>query len=306
MITIVMPTFNKAYRIKITLEYFKFLKSHQKVEFIVVNDGSTDNTSKVVDEYFASLSHRHFKKVKVINTKNKGRASARNEGIYAAENDLILFIDDDIIVDPNLAEEHISKHKKGDKLIVRGAIFELPYLKFFEDPSSGEMQDGSILTNALKTQIIKNYGGFDSLYNNYLIKSKKVSKFENDIKSLYEVTDETNSDDRWIGCVGANFSISKRSAETIGYFDVNFGHTWGCEDLEFGYRLSKSGHKFSFNPLAICYHMSHVRKNYVDDHQKNMGYFISKYRDYQLELLQRYFNEEISLLGWLNMKHGRI
>lgn len=305
MITIVMPTFNKASRIKIALKYLKFLKSHQDVELIIINDGSTDNTKKVVDDYFSSLPQHYYKRVKVINTENKGRASARNEGFFAAENDLVLFLDDDVIVDPNLVEEHISRHKKENGLVVRGKIFDLPYLKFFKDPSSGEMQNGCILTNALKSQIIINYDNFDLLYNSYLDKRRKVSKFENDIENLYKFTNEMNLSDRWIGCVGANFSVSKRSAEKIGYFDVNFGHTWGCEDLEFGYRLSKIGQKFSFNPFAICYHMNHFRKNYVDDHQKNMSYFISKYCDYQLELLQRYFNEEISLLDWLNMKHRR-
>lgn len=305
MITIVMPTFNKAPRIKIALEHFKFLKSHQYIELIVVNDGSTDDTKKVIDDCLEALPLHYFQRIKVINTENKGRANARNEGIAAAENDLVLFLDDDIIVDPNLVEEHILRHKKQSNLVVRGKIFELPYLKFFEDPSSRKMQNGGALTSALKTQIIKNYDDFDSLYNNYLFKNRKTSKFESDIESLYESTDETNSDDRWIGCIGANFSISKKSAEVTGFFDVNFGHTWGCEDLEFGYRLSKNGNNFSFNSLAICYHMSHFRKNYKNDHQKNMNYFLSKHCDYQLELLQKYFKEEISLIDWLNMKHRR-
>ena len=54
-------------------------------EVIVVNDGSNDNTSKIVAEYDFRL----------ISTENGGLSSARNRGMYEATGEIVAYIDDD-------------------------------------------------------------------------------------------------------------------------------------------------------------------------------------------------------------------
>lgn len=58
-------------------------------EIILVNDGSTDGTGKLVDQYRDSAG------VKIFHTKNSGQGSARNLGISAATGDYIYFFDAD-------------------------------------------------------------------------------------------------------------------------------------------------------------------------------------------------------------------
>jgi glycosyltransferase involved in cell wall biosynthesis len=60
-------------------------------EVIVVNDGSTDATGDIAEEFG----------VRVITTKNKGLSSARNAGLQAATGEIVAYIDDDAYPDPH-------------------------------------------------------------------------------------------------------------------------------------------------------------------------------------------------------------
>ena len=60
------------------------------IEIIVVNDGSTDNTRKILDEY-----ELKDKRIKVINKNNEGLIEARKSGLQVANGEYIMFVDGD-------------------------------------------------------------------------------------------------------------------------------------------------------------------------------------------------------------------
>lgn len=95
--SIVIPLYNKELSIRETLQSV-LDQTYQQFEVIVVNDGSTDS----------SLSVAHSitdKRIKIINTENKGVSSARNTGIRNSSYDYIAFLDaDDIWYSNCLAE----------------------------------------------------------------------------------------------------------------------------------------------------------------------------------------------------------
>ena len=68
-----------------------------KVELIISDDGSTDNTKEVVKEW----QNKSAYKIKYITQKNKGPGPARNNGLQTSSGDLILFIDSDCEAHPD-------------------------------------------------------------------------------------------------------------------------------------------------------------------------------------------------------------
>jgi glycosyltransferase involved in cell wall biosynthesis len=62
----------------------------KEIEIILVNDGSTDNSSKICDEYA-----KRDRRIKVIHKENGGVSSARNTGMELASGEFLAFVDSD-------------------------------------------------------------------------------------------------------------------------------------------------------------------------------------------------------------------
>ncbi len=78
-----------------------FSQTFDDYEVILVNDGSTDNSGIICDEYA-----KKYKNVNVIHTSNSGSSNARNVGTAAAKGDYIVYIDsDDYITDKSFLQD---------------------------------------------------------------------------------------------------------------------------------------------------------------------------------------------------------
>ena len=86
-ISIVIPLYNKEKHILETLTCIG-KQTFQDYEIIVVNDGSTDNSLKIVKSYQDS-------RIKIINQSNAGAAAARNRGVKEATSEYVAFMDAD-------------------------------------------------------------------------------------------------------------------------------------------------------------------------------------------------------------------
>jgi len=98
-VSVVVPVYNVQVYLKQCIESI-LAQSLQEIEVICVNDGSTDNSLKILKE-FESDSHKVF----VINQNNQGAGPARNHGIDIAHGKYIAFIDPDDYYDSNRALE---------------------------------------------------------------------------------------------------------------------------------------------------------------------------------------------------------
>jgi len=87
--SVIIPLFNKENEIKSTLESV-LRQTFQDFEVIVIDDGSTDNGKKIVEDLNNS-------KIKLFTTRNNGVSKARNIGIERAKGALIAFLDADDI-----------------------------------------------------------------------------------------------------------------------------------------------------------------------------------------------------------------
>jgi glycosyltransferase involved in cell wall biosynthesis len=89
LITVIVPTFNRAGQVQGAIESV-LAQSHQELEVIVVDDGSTDDTAAIL----ASLQQRDSRVIS-LSQPNAGVAAARNRGLERAQGDLIAFLDSD-------------------------------------------------------------------------------------------------------------------------------------------------------------------------------------------------------------------
>lgn len=108
-VSVVIPTLNrkevlaKALRAHAAQSAVRELK-----EILVVDDGSTDGTDRVVSALAAEVPFP----LRRLHQSNRGQASARNLGISQTTGEIILFADDDIIPAPNLLTEHLGWHDR--------------------------------------------------------------------------------------------------------------------------------------------------------------------------------------------------
>ncbi|MCX8093172.1 MAG: glycosyltransferase [Candidatus Goldbacteria bacterium] len=95
LISIIVPIYNVEQFLRKCIDSLIY-QDYENIEIILVNDGSTDNCPKIIDEY-----SKKSNKIKVIHKKNGGLSDARNAGINIAKGDFITFVDSDDWVEKN-------------------------------------------------------------------------------------------------------------------------------------------------------------------------------------------------------------
>lgn len=121
-ISVVTPTRNKARLLERTLASLAAQEdAFSDFEVVVVDDGSTDETPRVL-----APGRWPFALRAVRQDANRGRAAARNCGIAASTGDLIVFLDDDMEVAPRFLGAHRALHGRGGKVAGIGNVVNHP------------------------------------------------------------------------------------------------------------------------------------------------------------------------------------
>lgn len=108
LISIIIPAYNIENYIAKCLDSL-LNQTYRNLEIIVVDDGSSDNTGKVIDDYSSKYDN-----IKVIHKKNAGVSAARNSGIEVVSGEYIGFVDGDDTVDKEMFEVLIENAIKYD------------------------------------------------------------------------------------------------------------------------------------------------------------------------------------------------
>lgn len=108
-ISIIVPVYNGLPHVERCIESILH-QSFENWELIIIDDGSTDGTSELLDVYAVK-----FNQVHVIHQQNAGVSSARNRGIEAAKGEFLVFQDADDSMDADLLEGLFNvAHKNAD------------------------------------------------------------------------------------------------------------------------------------------------------------------------------------------------
>lgn len=107
LVSIITPSYNSSDTIVRAIESVRE-QTYDSVEHIIVDDGSSDDTEEVVNE------HRHDQLRFLQFEENRGANAARNEGIRAAEGDLVSFLDADDVLRAKYLERVVDEFSIAD------------------------------------------------------------------------------------------------------------------------------------------------------------------------------------------------
>lgn len=107
LISVILPAYNASEYICKSIDSV-LKQTYSNWELIVIDDGSTDDTSRILDEYGARQ-----KNIRVIHQMNAGQSAARNVGIRQAKGQYGMFLDADDILDCDAMEKCVDAKKKS-------------------------------------------------------------------------------------------------------------------------------------------------------------------------------------------------
>ncbi len=95
-VTVLVPAYNESVNVEATLRSI-MANHHSPHEVVVIDDGSTDDTASVARAVADTYEEG---RIRVISTKNQGKASALNLGLSMANGEVVVAIDGDTVLDP--------------------------------------------------------------------------------------------------------------------------------------------------------------------------------------------------------------
>ena len=118
MLTLAIPIYNMEQYLPRCMETM-LAQTCQYFEILLVDDGSTDNSGQMCDDYAA----KHSDFIRVVHKENGGLSSARNAGIDAAKGKYIIFPDPDDWVEPDYVEKLLEYRQQFDVDLVYTGYF---------------------------------------------------------------------------------------------------------------------------------------------------------------------------------------
>lgn len=298
--SVIIPAHNRARQLMLTLASFeKQTCPIDQFEVVVVNDGSTDDTLARLQQY-----QPPYRLSVVSLSEPAGRAVARNIGVSAAKEDMLVFCDADFLVTPDFIQVHEAYHTRYPEMVISGMpnLMQGAYTQFHADFSEQE--------KAAAAQVLKQNGLWrdEWMHSPHTIDLVTPEDIRHDTGRLSQTVIPWHDEDPgrqqfrttdvapWVMFVTRNISLSRALFEHAGWFDGIF-QKYGLEDWELGYRLHAHGYKFVSIAEKIGCHQEHPAATRHEDegNHENLRYFFGKHG---------VRNPEISLFAVLSLNES--
>ena len=155
LISVVVPIYNVENYLKKCIESI-INQTYDYIEIILVDDGSTDKSGEICDEY-----EKIDTRIQVIHKENGGLSDARNSGLRIARGEYIAFIDSDDFIEKNFIEVLYKLCKENNAEIAQCEFGKVGYEKF---NIVQEKKDTEILIKTGKQMIYDIYNGKHMIY----------------------------------------------------------------------------------------------------------------------------------------------
>jgi glycosyltransferase involved in cell wall biosynthesis len=194
MLSVVIPTYRKPAQLERTLHAIaEALRSFDgPCEVVVVDDGSKDATTDVLRRFATTTPL-----VEAGAGRNEGRAKARNRGWRAASGDWVLFLDDDIVLEPGALAAHAAAQTQqpavylGDVVtaleVVDSTLFDyLDTRGVAKHPPGARVPSRYLLTQnvSIPRDALERVGGFDERFGAYGFEDMELAFRIEDVTGL--------------------------------------------------------------------------------------------------------------------------
>jgi glycosyltransferase involved in cell wall biosynthesis len=254
--SVIVRSKDEADRLRLTL--VSLAAQTEKPEVVVVDDGSSDHTGKVIAEAAGGMNL-----IGIRHDAPAGRSAAANVGAERATGDIVIFLDGDTLAAPDLVASHLQQQGRLSNLIVRGETWHLRCTRPFRNPELGtawpgeearveRMSEGerarSIVT---RDEIRQNFEGIHRRAQAGVYPGFGPRK-------LLELEMEALRNDRdrsilWAAAAGSNQSVSRAAFLKAGGFHPELSIN---EHRELALRLCKRGLQMEATTARTC-HMIH-------------------------------------------------
>ncbi|WP_407378850.1 glycosyltransferase family 2 protein [Methanobrevibacter sp.] len=258
LVSIIILNRNGLGHLQRLFEDFDSKTNYSNYEIIVVDNASRDESV----EYLHSLDLN----INVIeNSENVSFSKGNNDAAKIANGEYLLLLNNDIEPTYGWLNELVGCMLKNDNVGSVGAKLIFPYYDDIENQGkSYTIQHAGVKFREERTPYI--YGPYhEHMYSTLLF------------------SDEVNHEKEVISNTAACLLVKKDVYLDLGGLDENY--FYGYEDIDFAFKLYKSGYKSIYNPFALLFH--HESATRIEDEDKknqlnykNIMYFLNKWEDF--------------------------
>ncbi|WP_336127225.1 glycosyltransferase family 2 protein [Mesoflavibacter sp. CH_XMU1422-2] len=182
-VTIIIPTYNNSYLILETLNSV-MAQNHNQWECIIVDDGSTDDTESIINDFI--VKDNRFKILKRPPNRLKGANACRNIGLENSQGDYILFLDADDILTITCLENRLKEFKRDGSL-----DFVIAETSYYSKGVKGERSINKFASNTSSEKYLKHFLKYDLPWTTMSVLWKRITinniRFDEKLPRLQDV-----------------------------------------------------------------------------------------------------------------------
>ncbi len=121
MVSLIIPSFNPALKLPDTLNSLVSQREFIYELILVIDHNNFAKFPKELMEKYQAIFN-----LKIVKQADSGRAKSRNKGAEVSTGEILIFLDDDMLIEPGLIEKHVRRHKNENDIILTGNGYRNP------------------------------------------------------------------------------------------------------------------------------------------------------------------------------------